>query len=243
MPSAAASGSGAAAFRKRQPQSSAGPAGTRRLGDALIAQGVINAEQLDWALEAHHRTGERLGRILLSAGLVDRRTVYRTLAKAWELPFYDLHESPADQEVAELFPRELLVQEGWMPLTVLDRALIVATCEEPSLERGRAILWKRPVGWARRVVGEFRRDDRVGHPERGSQGLPRPDPTGGVVPPTGARDGTVCRRAPRPLAAACVAPGRSGVHRRCRSFASGTGPGGCLDPQPRRFSRPSASSS
>jgi hypothetical protein len=140
--SAAAPGSGAVAHGNGQPRSAPGPDGVQRLGDALVAQGVITAEQLEWALEAHERTGERLGRILLSAGLVDRRTVYRTLADAWALPFYDLHESPADQELAARFPRELLIEEGWMPLTVVGRKLLVATCEEPSVARSRAILWR-----------------------------------------------------------------------------------------------------
>ena len=142
MSSAAASASGAATRATRQPPPTSRPTGSRRLGEALIAQGVLTAEQLEWALEAHQRTGERLGRILLSAGLVDRRTVYRTLSSAWELPFYDLRESPADQELAGRFPRELLVQEGWMPHSVDGRKLIVATCEEPSIDRGRAILWQ-----------------------------------------------------------------------------------------------------
>ncbi len=118
----------------------------QRLGDDLVAQGLITSTQLAWALEAHERTGERLGRILLAAGLVDRRALYRTLARAWSLPFYDLRESPAEVAVAERFPRELLVREGWIPFAVHGQTLVVATCEEPTsaqttdiLERSQAV--------------------------------------------------------------------------------------------------------
>ena len=100
---------------------------TLRLGDDLLAQGLITEAQLDWALEAHERTGERLGRILLAAGLVDRRALQRTLARAWSLPFFDLRKSPAEIAVAERFPREVLVREGWIPLAVHGTTLIVAT--------------------------------------------------------------------------------------------------------------------
>ena len=140
MSSAAASGGKAASFGIGRSPSRAGPTRAGKLGETLVAQSVITEEQLEWALEAHARTGERLGRILLSAGLVDRRTVYRALASAWGLSFYDLHESPAEQGVAGLFPRELLVREGWVPLTVVEGALVVATCEEPSVARSRSIL-------------------------------------------------------------------------------------------------------
>lgn len=141
MSSAAKSGSGAAA-REGSPQSTRGPTPRHRLGDDLLAQGVITKEQLEWALEAHHRTGERLGRILLAAALVDRRTVYRTLARAWELEFRDLQEVPADDAVALLFERDLLIREGWMPLEVVGKTLVVATCEEPSIAHGRVIVWR-----------------------------------------------------------------------------------------------------
>ncbi|MFN8223694.1 MAG: glycosyltransferase [Gaiellales bacterium] len=141
MSSAATSGSGAAAW-DGSPPSAHGPRRTHRLGDALVEQRAITAEQLDWALEAHHRTGERLGRILLSAGLVDRRTVYRTLARAWHLPFRDLQQEPADALLAGLFDRDVLIREGWMPLEVVGRTLLVATCEEPSTAHGRVIVWR-----------------------------------------------------------------------------------------------------
>ena len=114
--------------------------GPQRLGDDLVAQGLLTSTQLAWALEAHERTGERLGRILLAAGLVDRRALYRTLARAWSLPFYDLRESPAEAAVAERFPRELLVREGWIPLAVHGQTLIVATCEEPTVAQTEDIL-------------------------------------------------------------------------------------------------------
>jgi glycosyltransferase XagB len=111
-----------------------------RLGDDLLAQGLITEAQLDWALEAHERTGERLGRILLAAGLVDRRALQRTLARAWSLPFLDLRKSPAEMAVAERFPRELLVREGWIPLAVHGTTLVVATCEEPGQELRTEVL-------------------------------------------------------------------------------------------------------
>ena len=46
------------------------------IGEALVARGLISKLQLRWALETQARTGVRLGRVLLAAGLVRRQRLY-----------------------------------------------------------------------------------------------------------------------------------------------------------------------
>ncbi|HTE03778.1 MAG TPA: hypothetical protein VK739_06555, partial [bacterium] len=50
------------------------PDGTerRRLGELLLAEGVVTPDQLNRALEIHRATGERLGQVLLDMGVVDQ---------------------------------------------------------------------------------------------------------------------------------------------------------------------------
>src|SRR5437867_7643868 len=43
--------------------------GRRRLGELLLAEGVVTPDQLNRALEIHRATGERLGQVLLDMGV------------------------------------------------------------------------------------------------------------------------------------------------------------------------------
>ena len=51
-----------------------------KIGELLIALGILTVEQLDTALEFQQKSGGALGEILLSLGLVDSKTLFRTIA-------------------------------------------------------------------------------------------------------------------------------------------------------------------
>ncbi len=61
-----------------------------RLGEYLVARGLLRPEDLEWALQIQQRTRERLGQILISRGLIRRLDLYRALAELWGCPFVDL---------------------------------------------------------------------------------------------------------------------------------------------------------
>jgi cellulose synthase/poly-beta-1,6-N-acetylglucosamine synthase-like glycosyltransferase len=104
------------------------------LGEALVERGLISKRQLRWALETHRRTGVRLGRVLLAAGLVRRQKLFEVLADLWGYGFADLVAEPPDAELAGRLDRSLMVAEGWIPLSLAGRTLRVATSEPPSGE-------------------------------------------------------------------------------------------------------------
>jgi hypothetical protein len=51
-----------------------------KLGDILLAHGVITQEQLDRALEEHRRTGKTLGTVLVELGMAPGPIVAQALA-------------------------------------------------------------------------------------------------------------------------------------------------------------------
>ena len=55
--------------------------GRRRLGELLLAEGVVTPDQLNRALEIHRATGERLGQVLLDMGVVDQERLARHLGR------------------------------------------------------------------------------------------------------------------------------------------------------------------
>jgi type IV pilus assembly protein PilB len=89
-----------------------------RLGEMLIARGLISDDDLDQALETQQTTGERLGNVLVNAGAVTEVDLVRVLAEHFQLEFVDLDDRPVDptvvQRVKESFARyHQLLPFGW----------------------------------------------------------------------------------------------------------------------------------
>jgi cellulose synthase/poly-beta-1,6-N-acetylglucosamine synthase-like glycosyltransferase len=130
----------------RRPEPSAYPtspatATPARLGDALLAAGLIDRSTLDWALGRQRETGERLGAILLAAGKVHRLDLQRVLGEQWGLPFIDLLSTPTpvDGDLARRCDAERMLAEGWIPVRRERGRVVVATCEPPSGELVAAV--------------------------------------------------------------------------------------------------------
>jgi cellulose synthase/poly-beta-1,6-N-acetylglucosamine synthase-like glycosyltransferase len=124
------------------------------LGEALVERGLISKLQLRWALETQRRTGVRLGRVLLTAGLVRRLQLHSVLADLWGCDFVDLSATPPDPNLAGMLDRSLMAREGWMPFALRDGVLEIATSERPSEELAARVVaalpeeFRRQVGWA-----------------------------------------------------------------------------------------------
>jgi cellulose synthase/poly-beta-1,6-N-acetylglucosamine synthase-like glycosyltransferase len=112
----------------------------RRLGEALVARGLVTEEQLAWALEVQARTGSRLGSILVASGSVKRLALYRALADEWELPFTDVTTVELQDDLLALVEPAELARDGWLPLERDDNGgALIATCEEPTAARRESI--------------------------------------------------------------------------------------------------------
>ena len=63
---------------------------TPRLGDTLVASGVITEEQLQKALNDQKRTGMKLGEVLIQSKLITESKLIETLATQLKLQIYSL---------------------------------------------------------------------------------------------------------------------------------------------------------
>lgn len=109
-----------------------------RIGERLVAAGLITAEQRDWAVEVATRNGARVGAVLVAAGLVRRTDLYRLLARTWEHPYIDLADARTDRSLLDGLDPQTLRAQGWFPVRREDGAVLVATSERPTDEvRGR----------------------------------------------------------------------------------------------------------
>jgi glycosyltransferase XagB len=115
-----------------------------RLGELLVARGLIGAEQLDEALRVARAWKVRLGQVLLARGAVQASEFHRALAEHLGLDYVDLRERPPSPMLFRGCHFNQFVELQAIPWRRVDGRVIVATCNPgPEVE-----------AFARRVFGE-----------------------------------------------------------------------------------------
>jgi hypothetical protein len=106
-----------------------------KLGEMLVAKGLISEAQLGAALAEQRRWGKRLGMTLVLMGVLEEETLIRTLAAQLKLPVARIRGKRVNAEVVELVPVELAEKHRCLPLFVKhqdgSRELFLAM-EDPS---------------------------------------------------------------------------------------------------------------
>ncbi len=100
-----------------------------QLGQILVLEGKLDADDLELALREHHKSGERLGTILIKMGLVTEEDVLRALAQQLQLPFVRLSEVQIPKEVIEKIPAKIVSHYSLVPLEQSNGTLRVAVSD------------------------------------------------------------------------------------------------------------------
>src|SRR5438874_1487369 len=83
------------------------PDARHRLGERLVAQGLITEQQLQQALDVQRRSKTFLGQILVDLGFIPAQKIGAILAADFGVPYVDLLQSPADPEAVRLVPEHM----------------------------------------------------------------------------------------------------------------------------------------
>ena len=92
----------------------------KRLGDLLVAKGLVTEDQLADALVESKEKGDLLGRVLLRRGYVFEEELARTLAEQWGLPWVSLYRIGVDARAVRLVPREIGLRYAAIPVRFID---------------------------------------------------------------------------------------------------------------------------
>src|SRR4051812_7611570 len=84
------------------PQTSA----SERIGDLLVREGLISAEQLQKALQEQKQSGTRVGYNLVKLGFVQEVQLTKMLAKQHKMPAVDLSRFEVDPKIAKMIPAD-----------------------------------------------------------------------------------------------------------------------------------------
>ncbi|MBX3384276.1 MAG: Flp pilus assembly complex ATPase component TadA [Phycisphaeraceae bacterium] len=107
--------------------------GRPRLGDKLLEDGVISAEQLSAALVEQQRSNRMLGELLVDQGIINSTMLVRTLAECLGVPGCHLRHGLIDPQVFKLVGAEESERLKVIPMFKVRETLTVAMAEPQSL--------------------------------------------------------------------------------------------------------------
>ena len=101
----------------------------RRLGDLLVAEGLISEEQLQQALAEQRGTTDKLGSILVRANVITDEQLVRFLSEQYRIPSITLGELDADGETIRLVPARLARKYEVVPMRRRGSSLTLAMAD------------------------------------------------------------------------------------------------------------------
>ena len=112
---------------------SAANAGSERIGDLLIKEGLVSREQVQKALDEQRQSGTRVGYNLVKLGFIQENDLVRTLARQYKMPAVDLSKFEVDSKIVKLVPADLATKNLVLPLKRDGRTLTVAMADPTNL--------------------------------------------------------------------------------------------------------------
>ncbi len=110
-----------------------------RLGEMLVARGLIEPEDLDKALEIQRERGEKIGKILVDLGFVATRDVLAALSEQLGVPLASIEgPPPVTPETEGLSPR-FMRQCKFLPIALQDSTLTLAMADPLDFETISAV--------------------------------------------------------------------------------------------------------
>ena len=104
-----------------------------RLGEILVKDSLISADQLKQALEHQKRHGGRLGTCLVKLGLVSDDDITAVLSRQYGVPSINLKFYEVDPSVIKLVPQETAVRYQIVPLSRVGSTLTIAMTDPTNV--------------------------------------------------------------------------------------------------------------
>ena len=105
-----------------------------RLGELLIRKGLLDADDLEQALELQRERGDKIGKILVDLGFVNPRDVLATLSEQLQIPLLAADDFPPVLPEVERITPKYMRQFLFLPIRVDDSTLTVAMADPLDFE-------------------------------------------------------------------------------------------------------------
>jgi len=100
-----------------------------RLGELLVAQGVVDPQQLAVALAERKRSGRRLGRILVEDGVVTEEAIAKALAVQLHIPYVELNAKTVSPAASRLLTEAQARRFRALPIEETGRSVKVGMAD------------------------------------------------------------------------------------------------------------------
>jgi type IV pilus assembly protein PilB len=104
-----------------------------RIGELLVRENLLSAEQLTRAREEAAAKGQRLGAQITQLGFLDEGELTEFVAKQYGVPSINLDDFDIDPEVVQLIPQEVADKHNVVPLNRAGSTLILATADPSNI--------------------------------------------------------------------------------------------------------------
>ncbi len=103
----------------------------KRLGDLLLEEKLITADDLAAAVAQQRRTGQLLGATLIQMGFITEDVLLRHLQRQLGLPLVDLNDVIVDDAAVALVKEEVAKKYTAMPIEIESRSTLVVAMADP----------------------------------------------------------------------------------------------------------------
>lgn len=107
--------------------------GPKRIGDILLAAGIVDEVQLRSGQAHVAQWGGRLTRALNELGLADEEAMADAIARDWDLDRISLGTIHRDPNALKLMPASFCKEHGFFPVSLRDRTLTLAVSDPSNL--------------------------------------------------------------------------------------------------------------
>jgi type IV pilus assembly protein PilB len=120
-----------------------------RLGDMLIASGLLNQQKLEQALSMSKRTGERLGEVLVKSGYARPEDISEALAQQFNVQYVapkQLTTDMVDRDAVTKVGIKVLEEKRLLPITFKGREILLLSdpLDTNATDQVEAVIGKRP---------------------------------------------------------------------------------------------------
>jgi type IV pilus assembly protein PilB len=105
----------------------------KRLGELLLRDQIISADQLQRAQEESKKSGDRIGNSLVRMGAIGEEDLTTFLSRQYGVPAINLAEFELDPEVLALIPKDVATKHRVLPINRAGPSLIVAMADPSNI--------------------------------------------------------------------------------------------------------------
>jgi type IV pilus assembly protein PilB len=105
--------------------------GRLKLGAMLVASGILTSEQVERGLGQQRESGRRLGEVLVEEGTVTEEEIVAAVAGQMRIGVVDLSQSAPQANAISLLPRDFLIRNRLIPLSINDDGSLVLAMTNP----------------------------------------------------------------------------------------------------------------